>query len=146
MTAITVVIAKSVSVMVGVQIADGQHGHSKTAIDDRTRLKKYKRRSYQCCNTDMSNARKVIHMLSQKITFVNSELKAKIDPDANTVTLEPNDRVRGFGVAIELAEAIQFAKLILEMEAHLQAEFDERFAECQNADDIGRDESLSPWR
>ena len=36
-------------------------------------------------------------MLSQKITFVNSELKAKIDPDANVVTIEPNDRIRGFG-------------------------------------------------
>lgn len=85
-------------------------------------------------------------MLAQRIALVNSEVNAKIDPDANVVTLEPNDRVRGFGVAIELAEAIQFAKMILEMEAHLQAEFDERFTECKAADDIGRDESLSPWR
>ena len=84
-------------------------------------------------------------MLSQKITFVNSELKAKIDPDANVVTIEPNDRIRGFGVAMELAEAIQFAKLLLEMEAHLQAEFDERFAEYKECDDIGRDESTQPY-
>lgn len=84
-------------------------------------------------------------MLSQKITLVNSELKAKIDPDANVVTIEPNDRASGFGVAMELAEAIQFAKLVLEMEAHLQAEFDERFAECKECDDIGAD-MLSPWR
>jgi len=48
-------------------------------------------------------------------------------------------------VAMELAEAIQFAKLILEMEAHLQAEFDERFAECKECDDIGRDESTQPY-
>ena len=84
-------------------------------------------------------------MLSQKITFVNSELKAKIDPDANVVTIEPNDRIRGFGVAMELAEAIQFAKLVLQMEAHLQAEFDERFAEYKECDDIDRDESTQPY-
>lgn len=84
-------------------------------------------------------------MLAQRIDFVNSELKAKIDPDANTVTIEPNDRIRGFGVAMELAEAIQFAQLVLQMEAHLQAEFDERFAECKECDDIGAD-MLSPWR
>lgn len=84
-------------------------------------------------------------MLSQKITFVNSELKAKIDPDANVVTIEPTDRIRGFGVAMELAEAIQFAKLVLEMEAHLQAEFDERFAECKECDDIGAPESTQPY-
>jgi len=84
-------------------------------------------------------------MLAQRIDFVNSELKAKIDPDNNTVVIEPNDCIRGFGVAMELAEAIQFAKLILEMEAHLQAEFDERFAECKECDDIGRDESTQPY-
>ena len=83
-------------------------------------------------------------MLAQNVQLVNSELKAKIDPDNNTVVIEPNDRVRGFGVAMELAEAIQFAKLLLEMEAHLQAEFDERFAECKECDDIGAD-MLSPW-
>lgn len=48
-------------------------------------------------------------MLAQRIALVNSEVNAKIDPDANVVTLEPNDRVRGFGVAIELAEAIQLS-------------------------------------
>ncbi len=84
-------------------------------------------------------------MLAQRIEMRNSELKAKIDPDANTVTIETNDRVRGFGVAMELAEAIQFAKLILQMEAHLQAEFDERFSECKECDDIGRDESTQPY-
>lgn len=61
------------------------------------------------------------------------------------MVIEPNDRIRGFGVAMELAEAIQFAKLLLEMEAHLQAEFDERFAECQAADDIGQPESTQPY-
>lgn len=80
-------------------------------------------------------------MISKKIVLVNSECNARIDPDANTVIIEPTDRVRGLGVALELAEAIQFAKMILEMDAHLQAEFDERFAECREADDIGRDES-----
>lgn len=84
-------------------------------------------------------------MISKKIVLVNSELKAKIDPDNNTVVIEPNDWVRGFGVAMELAEAIQFAKLILEMEAHLQAEFDERFAECKECDDIGQPESTQPY-
>lgn len=84
-------------------------------------------------------------MLSQKIQLVNSEANAKIDPDNSTVIIEPADRIRGLGVALELSEAIQFAKLILEMEAHLQAELDERFAECQAADDIGRDESLAPY-
>lgn len=84
-------------------------------------------------------------MLAQRIEMRNSELKAKIDPDANVVTIEPTDRIRGFGVAMELAEAIQFAKLVLQMEAHLQAEFDERFAECKECDDIGAD-MLSPWR
>lgn len=84
-------------------------------------------------------------MLAQNVQLVNSELKAKIDPDNNTVVIEPNDRIRGFGVAMELAEAIQFAKLLLEMEAHLQAEFDERFAECKECDDIGQPESTQPY-
>lgn len=84
-------------------------------------------------------------MLAQRIEMRNSELKAKIDPDNNTVVIEPNDRIRGFGVAMELAEAIQFAKLVLQMEAHLQAEFDERFAEYKECDDIGRDESTQPY-
>lgn len=84
-------------------------------------------------------------MLAQRIEMRNSELKAKIDPDANVVTIEPTDRIRGFGVAMELAEAIQFAKLVLQMEAHLQAEFDERFAEYKECDDIGRDESTQPY-
>jgi hypothetical protein len=84
-------------------------------------------------------------MLALKVQLVNSEVSAKIDPDANTVTIEPNDRIRGFGVAMELAEAIQFAKMILEMEAHLQAEFDERFAECKECDDIGQPESAQPY-
>lgn len=85
-------------------------------------------------------------MVHQKVTFVNSEVNARIDPDANTVIIEPANRIRGLGVALELSEAIQFAKLILEMEAHLQAELDERFAECKEADDIGRGESLAPYR
>lgn len=72
-------------------------------------------------------------MLAKKVHLVNSEVKAKIDPDNNTVVIEPNDRIRGFGVALELAEAIQFAKMILEMEAHLQAEFDERFVEFDSS-------------
>lgn len=85
-------------------------------------------------------------MLAQRVELRNSEVNARIDPDANTVIIEPADHIHGLGVALELAEAIQFAKLILEMEAHLQAELDERFAECQAADDIGRDEALAPYR
>lgn len=85
-------------------------------------------------------------MMLQNVQLVNSECKAKIDPDNNTVIIEPADRVRGLGVALELSEAIQFAKLILEMEAHLQAEMDARFSECKEVNDIGRDESLAPCR
>lgn len=84
-------------------------------------------------------------MLAKKVHLVNSEVKAKIDPDNNTVVIEPNDRIRRFGVALELAEAIQFARMILEMEAHLQAEFDERFVEQREMDDVGRDESERPY-
>ena len=57
-------------------------------------------------------------MLAQRVELVNSEANVKID-DA-TVIIEPADRARGFGVALELAEAIQLAKMILEMEAYLQ--------------------------
>lgn len=85
-------------------------------------------------------------MLAQRVELRNSEVNAKIDPDNNTVIIEPTSRIRGLGVALELSEAIQFAKLILEMEAHLQAELDERFSECRVADDIGREESLAPYR
>lgn len=84
-------------------------------------------------------------MVSQKIEFCNSEVSATVDTDNNTVTIEPNDRVKGFGVALELAEAIEFAKMILATEAALQAEYDERFAECRDNEDIGAD-MLSPWR
>lgn len=84
-------------------------------------------------------------MLAQKLQLVNSEVSATIDTDSNTVLIAPNDRVRGFGVALELAEAIEFAKLILATEAALQAEYDERFAECREMDDIGRSESTQPY-
>ncbi len=85
-------------------------------------------------------------MLAKRVDLYKSEVNAKIDPDNNTVIIEPADRIRGLGVALELSEAIQFAKIILAMEAHLQAELDERFVECKVADDIGRGESLAPYR
>lgn len=57
-------------------------------------------------------------MVAKTAEFVNSEVKAKIDNA--TVIIEPADRLRGFGVAMELAEAIQLAKMILEMEEYLE--------------------------
>jgi hypothetical protein len=89
--------------------------------------------------------RKIEIMVAQKMQLRNSEVNATVDTDNNTVTIEPNDRVRGFGVALELAEAIEFAKLILATEAALQAEFDGRFAECSEMDDIVRSESTQPY-
>jgi len=75
-------------------------------------------------------------MLAKKIEYVKSE----------SVVVEPVDRIRGFGVAFDLAEAVAFAEAVLTARDELQSEYDEMYAECREADDIGRDESLSPWR
>lgn len=84
-------------------------------------------------------------MVARKIEFCNSEVNATVDTDNNTVLITPNDRVRGFGVALELAEAIEFAKMIVAIDAALQAESDDRFAEFSEMDDIGRSESTQPY-
>lgn len=52
--------------------------------------------------------------------FEESEVKATISDSG--VIVEPADSRRGFGVAMTLAEAISFAKLVLELEAMLADE------------------------
>ena len=63
-------------------------------------------------------------MLAQKFELVNSELRGQVDPDNATVVIEPTDRTRGFGVAMELAEAISFARMVLEMAGQLNDDYD----------------------
>lgn len=54
------------------------------------------------------------------VKFEESEAQAVVTEDG--VILEPQDRVRGFGVALKLSEARQFARMILELEEMLELE------------------------
>ena len=61
-------------------------------------------------------------MVPQKFQLVDSKCHGKIDMDYRQLLVMPNDRVQGFGVAIELNEAIELAKMIMEVAAHLAAQ------------------------
>ena len=61
-------------------------------------------------------------MGTMTIALHNSEATAKIDADEKVVMVEPDNRLLGFGVALKLDEAIQFARMILEVEAMLAEE------------------------
>ena len=61
-------------------------------------------------------------MGTMTVVLQESEATAKIDADEKVVMVEPDNRLLGFGVALKLDEAIQFARMILEVEAMLAEE------------------------